>query len=471
MNTRNALLVPATFALTLLATACASTRDADAVVQQAQLPELSATLATDGLFLQEAPVAQWWNQLQDDDLNQLITAALAHNHSLRIASASLAESRALLRNARQQYVPTIDASATNTRQRQSGNPLAASDVITESAQGGFAVQWEADLFGRIGSEVQLNAAQAAASEAQLHAAQVSIAAEVASAYIDLRGAQHLRDVATANVSNQQETLELTQRLLEIGRGDQFDVTRAQAQLARTQASIPALDADINSALNRLAVLSAQDFTALKQTLAESRPLPSLPVSVAIGSPSELLQRRPDVARAEQQLRAAVAGYNVRVADFYPRISFGGSLGYQASDWGGASGWQSGQFFAFAPTLSWGVFNIGRLQAQLTAADARVDASVANFERSVLLALEETDNALQQFSREEERRLHLLAAYEAGTQAADFARQRFEIGTNDFLSVLDAQRSQLDISAELAQSDTQLLLNLVDVYRALGGGWQ
>lgn len=474
MNTLKSLAVPAAFALTLLATGCASYRDADAVVDAAQVstqqPPLPVDLATDGFFSARQPVAAWWSQLQDAELDQLVTRSLQHNLTLRIASASLAESRALLRSARQQWVPQVDANATSTRQQQAGNPLLGNGVITETAQGGLAVQWEADLFGRIGSEVAVGAAQAEASAAELQAAQVSIAAEVASAYVALRGAQHQLAVAQDNVRNQQETFELTQRLVEIGRGDQFDITRAQAQLDRTRAGIPLFEAAINTALNRLAVLTNQDFASVKQSLAQPKSLPSLPAAVAIGNAEQLLQRRPDVRRAEYALRGAVAGYNVRVADYYPRLTFGGSLGYQASDWGMASGWQSGQVFAFSPTLSWGVLNIGRLRSQVDAADARVEASIAAFEQSVLVALEETDNALQQFSREEERRLHLLAAAQASTQAADFARQRFEIGSDDFLSVLDAQRSQLGVSAELAQSETQLLLNLVDVYRALGGGW-
>jgi outer membrane protein, multidrug efflux system len=260
------------------------------------------------------------------------------------------------------------------------------------------------------------------------------------------------------------------RLADIGRGDQFDVTRALAQLEQTRSAIPALQADINVAFNRLAVLSNQPAAELKSELAQSQPLPSVPVTVAIGSPQELLQRRPDIRRAEHALQGAIAGYNVRVADLYPRITFSGGLGYLSSDWG-SLGEQSGNFFAFTPSIRWAGLNTGRVLSQIDAADARIDARVADFERSILLALEETDNALQNFSREEERRVRLLASAQASAQAAEFARQRFEIGSSDFISVLDAERSQLEVSARLAQSETQLLLNLVSVYKALGGGWE
>ncbi|MES2606230.1 MAG: efflux transporter outer membrane subunit [Pseudomonadota bacterium] len=459
-----------TLALTVLASSCASYKDADETVQQAELPTVSATLATDEQFTAQAPVAEWWQQLQDAELNQLIDRALVENRDIRAAQASLQASRALLRNSKQQLLPSVEVGVSGVRQNQVGNPLMGNnEVISETYQGGYDVNWEADLFGRLGSEAKVAAAQAQISEADLQAAQVSIAAEVASAYIALRGAQYQLQVAQNNTGNQQETFDLTQRLAEIGRGDQFDIARAQAQLALTQASIPSLQADVTVAINRLSVLSNQPVEELRAALAQPRALPSLPTAVAIGSPAELLQRRPDVRRADYALRGAVAGYNVRVADLYPRITFSGSLGYLSSDWG-SLGEQSGNFFAFAPSITWAGLNVGRVRSQIDAADARIDARVAEFEQSVALALEETDNALQRFSREEERRLQLLAANQASTQAADFARQRFEIGTNDFLSVLDAQRSQLDVSAQLAQSETQLLLNLVEVYKALGGGW-
>lgn len=456
--------------LTLLASACASYKDPATTLQTLQPETMPASFDAAGNFTPEEPVAAWWENLHDDSLTQLIDSALQQNLDIRAARATLEASRALLRNSRNQLLPTADVVATGMRQNQVGNPFAGGDVITETRQGGFDLNWEADLFGRIGSEVQVAAAQMQMSEDDLRAVQVSIAAEVANAYISLRGAQYQLRVAQESARNQQETFDLTVRLAEIGRGDQFDVTRARAQLELTQSRIPALQADIDVALNRLAVLSRLPIDTLKAELATPRPLPSVPASVAIGNPLELLKRRPDVRRAEHALLGAIAGYNVRVADLYPRVTFNGSLGYISSDWG-ALGSQSGDFFAFAPSLRWAGLNTGRVLSQIDAADARIDARAAEFEQSILLALEETDNALQRFSREEERRLYLLAAAQSSTQAAGFARQRFEIGTSDFIGVLDAERSQLAVNAELAQSETQLLLNLVAVYKALGGGWE
>lgn len=472
MNVSKATLAALGLSLSLLASGCATYKNSDETLQLAQLPQLPETFTDEAQFLPQEPVSDWWQQLRDEPLNLLIGQALEQNHDIRVAYASLQASRALLRNSRQQRIPAVDVVVSGVRQNQVGNPVAGNaDLITESYQGGFDLTWEADLFGRIGSEIKTADAQMLVSAADLQAAQVSIAAEVASAYITLRGAQYLLQVAQENVSNQQETHDLTLALEEIGRGDQLDTTRAQAQLELTLAGIPALQTDINVALNRLAVLSNQAPEALKTELAQLRSLPSLPAALAIGSPVQLLQRRPDIRRADYALRGAVARYNVRVADLYPHVTFSGSLGYLSSDWGSLAGEQSGNFFAFAPSIRWAGLNTGRVLAQIDAADAHIDASLAEFEQSVALALEETDNALQNFSHEEERRLHLLAAAQASTQAANLARLRFEIGSSDFISVLDAERSQLSVSAQLAQSETQLLLNLVAIYKALGGGWE
>lgn len=458
-------------ALPLLISACSSYKSVEDASAAARLPETAETFALDGRFNHEQPVADWWAQLHDVELNQLIGNALAHNHNIRIAQASLEESRALLRNSRYDWFPTVEAEVNSTRQKLSSELVpAGGQRINEAYQAGFDASWELDLFGRINNQVKLNRAQLRARQADLHAAQVSVAAEVASAYITLRGNQYLLAVAEDNARNQGETFQLTQRFADVGRADQLDISRAQAQLELTRSSIPGLQAQINIALNRLGVLTNQPSAELKEQLAQPQSLPSLPAALAVGNPVELLKRRPDIQRAEQALSGAVAEYNVRVADLYPRITLNGNIGYLSSDWS-RLGEEPTETFSFAPSIRWAAFNLGRVQAQIDAADARTQARLAEFEQSVLRALEETDNALQSFSREEDRRLRLREAAQASTRAARFARQRFEIGSSDFLSVLDAERSQLDINAQLAQSETQLLLNLIAVYKALGGGWQ
>lgn len=459
--------------LPLLISACSGFKSVEHARDLAQVQRAPAAfeLQQDGRINAQQPVAAWWAQLKDGQLNQLIADSLQQNHSIRIAQASLDESRALLRDSKLDSYPTVEASASGVRQKQSADVVGESGSrISETYVAGFDASWELDLFGRVRNGVKLSKAQLAAREADLQAAQVSIAAEVASAYISLRGNQYLLDVALRNVLNQQETLELTQRLESMGRGDHLDVTRAESQLELTRSTIPGLNARVNVALNRIGVLTGKPGEALKAELTQVKSLPEIPASFAVGNPTDLLKRRPDVRRAEQALAGAVAEYNIHVADLYPRVTFSGGLGYLSTDWTrlGNSGTDT---FSFSPRIQWAAFNLGRVDAQIDAADARTQARIAEFEQQVLVALEETDNALQNFSREEERRTGLQRALNASNQAADMANKKFEVGSSDFLTVLDAQRSQLLVSAELAQSDMQVLLNLVAVYKSLGGGWE
>lgn len=456
--------------LTALLAACSGFKSVDKAPQQAQLnlPEQFNLVA--GVHTQQ-PVAAWWAQLQDDTLKQLVDDALARNHDIRIAQASLAEARALLRNTQLSRLPSVQAKVAGRREKTSEDSLEPNaETISETFQAGFDASWELDLFGRVHNQVRLNKAQLAAREADLRAAHVSVAAEVAATYVSLRGQQYLLQVAEDSARIQGESLALTQRFAEVGRGDELDSARAEAQLELTRAAIPNLRARVDLGINRLAVLSGVAPETLRARLATPQPLPSLPTTLAVGDPLSLLQRRPDIQAAEQALKGAVAEYNVRVADLYPRIRLDGSLGYLSTEWS-RLGEEPTETFVFAPTIRWAAFNLGRVQAQINAADARAQARLAQFEQSVQRALEETDNALQNFSREEERRATLQQAARASTQAARFARQKFEIGSGDFYSVLDAERSQLDINAQLAQSETQLLLNLIAIYKALGGGWE
>ena len=459
--------------LPLLISACSGFKSVDHARDLAQVQSAPAAfeLQQDGRINAQQPVAAWWSQLKDGQLNQLIADSLQQNHSIRIAQASLDESRALLRDSKLDRYPTVEASASGVRQKQSADVVGESGSrISETYVAGFDASWELDLFGRVRNGVKLSKAQLAAREADLQAAQVSIAAEVASAYISLRGNQYLLDVALRNVLNQQETLELTQRLESMGRGDHLDVARAESQLELTRSTIPGLNARVNLALNRIGVLTGKPGEALKAELTQVKSLPEIPASFAVGNPTDLLKRRPDVRRAEQALAGAVAEYNIHVADLYPRVTFSGGLGYLSTDWT-RLGNSNTDTFSFSPRIQWAAFNLGRVDAQIDAADARTQARIAEFEQQVLVALEETDNALQNFSREEERRTGLQRALNASNQAADMANKKFEVGSSDFLTVLDAQRSQLVVSAELAQSDMQVLLNLVAVYKSLGGGWE
>lgn len=471
---KHSLNIAKVFSLSLLSltiAACSTYKSVDGVRSTIQAPETPAAFVLPQAATGQEPVAAWWSQFNDEQLNSLINSALTQNHSIRIAQASLNESRALLRNSKLARFPQIEADTSGTRQKQSADITGDNDNrINETYQTGFEVSWELDLFGRVNNGVKLSRAQQEARVADLQAAQVSVSAEVVNAYILLRGNQYLLNVAQQNADNQQETLSLIHRFADVGRSDQLDIARAESQLELTRAALPNFEAQINIALNRIGVLTGKPTAELKSQLAIAKSLPSIPATFAVGNPADLLKRRPDIRRAEQALVGAVAEYNIRVADLYPSITFTGGLGYLSSDWN-RLGEASTETFSFTPRIHWAAFNIGRASAQVNAADARTQERVAEFEQRLLLALEETDNTLQNYSHEEARRARLQKAAQASYQAADFARKKFEIGSSDFLTVLDAQRSQLNVSAQLAQSDMQLLLNLVAVYKSLGGGWQ
>jgi multidrug efflux system outer membrane protein len=299
---------------------------------------------------------------------------------------------------------------------------------------------------------------------------VSLQAEVARTYFELRGAQERLAVAHRNADNQHATLDQTLALLEGGRGTEFDTSRARAQYTATLATIPPLEAAVQRSLHRLAVLARLPPASLAAELVPPAPLPTLPALATIGRPEDLLRRRPDVRAAERELAAATARTGVAVGDLFPRVTFVGSAVLEANSLRGL-GKSGSDAFNLGPRISWAAFDLGRVRARIQAADARTDAALAFYERSVLTALEDTENALVDFDRERRRQAQLRVSAEASAAAATLARQRFEFGIADFHSVLDAERTLLEAQDRLADSETRTATALVAVYKALGGGWQ
>jgi multidrug efflux system outer membrane protein len=299
---------------------------------------------------------------------------------------------------------------------------------------------------------------------------VSVLSEVARNYLELRGWQYLLAVAHRNTENQRENLDLTLSRAKAGRGTELDTARARAQLDATLAAIPPLEAAVKHSIYRLGVLTGQAPTALEPTLAPEGPLPALPVLTSIGNPAELLRRRPDIRSAERALAAATARIGVATADLFPRVTFNGNLGWSANHLSGL-GRSGTDTYGFGPNITWAALDLGHIRARLNAARAHADAQLAAYERTVLLALEETENALTDFGREQARRDHLRESERSATTAMALARQRYDSGIADFLPVLDAERTQLDTQAQLAQSETRTATTLVALYKALGGGWE
>jgi outer membrane protein, multidrug efflux system len=437
---------------------------------QFQVPQATAEQTTQNLSA-DAVIVRWWDSLQDEQLSALVQAALQHNNDVGIAAANLELARTLLVDESLNRMPDIDAGLNAADQRLAnmvGIPGAGSRF--KSYEAGFDAAWELDVFGRIGNAIDSARAEVAASTANLDDVYVSVAAEVARTYIELRGAQHRLDVSQRNAANLEQSYQLTQNLLDGGFGDALDVQRSLTQWELVKAALPRLQAQIEAGINRLGVLTGQMPATLRAELATVRPLPSIPPSVNVGEPIDLLKRRPDIRRAESLLASEVARYKVSVAELYPRVSISGSIGFIATAFAelGSGGTLT---HLVGPSISWDVFNRERVHNRVDAQDARVQMQLEAFEQTLLTSFEEVDNAMSALTREGQSHDNLRAAAEASAQAAALARQRFEVGSFSFLDVLDAQRTQLEAEDQLARSEINLSLNLIALYKALGGGWQ
>lgn len=416
---------------------------------------------------------EFWKTFNDGQLNELIEQALGANHDIRIATARLRETRALRGEARLDLAPTVTGSAGYTQSRASERQLAprtSADRDQDYYDSGFDAFWELDFFGRVRREIEAASAEAQAAEAGVYATQVSVAAEVARNYFELRGAQHQLEVARRNADNQSETLRITTARLDAGRGTQLDSSRAQAQLSATLATIPDLEASITRSMLRLGVLIGQAPEAVLPQLSSPRPLPSLPVAHDIGTPELLLRRRPDIRVAERSLAAATAQIGIAVGDLFPRITFIGRWGFDAFDRSDL-GNSSSESYSFGPSIRWAAFDLGRVRQRIRQREAATDRALARYEQTVLQALEETDASLTAYSKAIVKQQHLQASAAASLEAATLARARYENGVVDFLAVLDAERTALAAEDQLARSETQTATALLATYKALGGGFR
>jgi multidrug efflux system outer membrane protein len=418
------------------------------------------------------PPERWWEGLHDPTLDRLIRQAERDNFDLKIATANLLAVRASRDAAVGQLFPTLDATATYMRYRESAatqldNPaIAAPDVnLTEVAAG---LSWQLDLVGRVRRTIEATEADSAQSAALRKQVLILMIAEVAGTYIDLRGAQLRLAVANHNAQNQQKTYQLTLTLSDAGRGTDLDVARARAQLESTLATIPPLQAQLTADKHQMAVLVGLPPDALDDLLDTEAPLPSIPDFLPVGNPTTMLRRRPDVTAAERALAAATARIGVATADLYPTLSFSVTPSLQAlqpADLG-----KKGAFgYGIGPSLSMPVFDLG-VYARLRGANANQQAALASFQKTVLTALAETETALDAYRQERARRQSLTVASEASARAADLASTRYRFGAENFLAVLDAEAKQLAAEDQQAQSEIAVAQDLVTIYRALGGGW-
>jgi multidrug efflux system outer membrane protein len=460
----------------LLVAAIASVLAACAVGPDFHKPEVAAPAefvkVESTQFVANDMENDFWKAFNDPLLNDLIESALQANHDIRIAQSRLAEARALRDESRLDLAPTVTASGGHTESRVSERQAVfpGVDRNQDYYDASFDASWELDLFGRVRRGIESQNAQVTASMAGVENAQVSVTAEVARSYFELRGAQHQLDVARRNTDNQRSSLELTNARLEAGRGTELDTSRAQAQLSATLATIPDFEAAVTRSILRLGVLTGRSPEALLSTLTAPRPLPVLPTTQPIGTPEALLRRRPDIRVAESQLAAATAQIGVAVGDLFPRISLVGSWGFDAVN-SGDLGNGSSETYSFGPSIRWAAFDLGRVRQRIKQREAAADGALARYEQTVLRALEETDASMTDYVKSLAKQEHLRQSASASANAAMLARARFDNGAADFLTVLDAERTMLDAEDRLARTETQTATNLLAMYKALGGGFR
>jgi multidrug efflux system outer membrane protein len=413
--------------------------------------------------------ADWWKQFNDPTLDALIQRAAKGSLDLRIAQARLAESRALLGTAKSNQIPTIDTSVAYSRSIEQQPGFTAQRVPIDSYQAGFDASWELDLFGGIRRSVEAARADLGASEASMHDAQVSLFAEVARNYFELRGTQQRLAIAQRNIANQADSLKLISVRAQIGTASEQDVASASAQLSAAKAQLPVLDAAVHSYEYRLAVLLGERPGELDVDVSPATFKPIATV-LPIGDTAEVLSRRPDVRIAERQYAAATARIGVAKADFFPHISLGGFVGFLAgrpNDFGGPAS----RAFSFTPSITWNGLNVERVRSNLHASEARANAAEANYQRTVLQAIEDVDNAVTNYNAEHARVEQLMAQAQQSRRAAELARIRYQEGATGYLELLDAERVQLAAEDALAQSESAIDTRAVALYKALGGGWQ
>jgi NodT family efflux transporter outer membrane factor (OMF) lipoprotein len=408
-------------------------------------------------------LAQWWQRFNDPQLASLVTLALEAGTEVRSTRATLQQARALREVKSAGLLPGVGASASAQRSRSGSNDA------SNSFAAGFDASWEPDIFGGNRSGVNAAEADAQAAEASLAQVQVSMAAEVAVTYIELRGLQARLAIARSNLSSQSETLQITRWRGQAGLASSLDVEQAVAASEQTRAQIPALETSLAQTLNSLAVLTGQAPGALQAALGVAAPVPQASSDLALAIPAQTLRQRPDVRAAERRISAALSRVAQADAARYPGFNLSGSLGLRALTLGTLTNGAS-----VASSLLAGVsvplFDGGAARAQVRAQEAALEQARVSYEATVLTALQDVEDALVSLQGNRERLARLQGAADAAANADLLARQRYHSGLIDFRTVLDTQRTLLSTQDSVESIRANVSADLVRLYKALGGGW-
>lgn len=417
-----------------------------------------------------APAAAWWTTFKDPVLDALVQRAVRSNPDLMAAQARVREARARRTAAGAEQYPQVDVNGDASRIRTSDNIGDVPGGTASLFQAGFDAVWELDVFGGVRRGVEAADAELQATVEERRDVLVTLLAEVAFDYTQMRGAQLRASIARANLTAQRQTLDLTKARLAAGVATELDVARAQAQVESTAADVPVYESSARRFMHAIAVLLGEEPRALVAELSKVAPFPALPTEVPVGLPADLLMRRPDVRRAERVLAASTARIGEAKADLYPRFSLSAAFGY-ASAHGGDLADAASRFGSVGGAVNWPVLDFGRVRSGVDAANAREEQALAAYEFAVLRSLREVEDALVGLSAERERRVSLDAAVKSSRRAVELANQLWTAGRTDFLGVLDAERDLYAAEDALVESDRRAAAELVSLYKALGGGWE
>ncbi|MGA2231689.1 MAG: efflux transporter outer membrane subunit [Tepidisphaeraceae bacterium] len=413
---------------------------------------------------------QWWTTLDDATLDTLIDRAVRSNLDLRSAAARVREARADLSGAKAALFPTANVGGGYQFDRSDGPLFPAKTGDYNFYEAGFDATWELDIFGgeRRGIEASGDSLQAQTEDRR--DVLVSLLAEVCRDYVELRTIQRRSAIASDNLRIAQDSLGLTQRLRAVGVTGDLDVTRAQSEVTNTAASLPAFDAQAKQSIHALGVLLGQSPDSLLAELSPSAPIPQPPARVPVGLPSDLLRRRPDVRRVERQLAAATASIGVAEANLYPQFSLTGDFGVGATDTPQLFNWSS-RYVSVGPSARWLLFDAGRVLADVDSRRAVREELLANYQETILLAVRDVEDSIIAFEREQERRELYRQTVNADAEAVRIANDQYANGVTGYLTVLDSERSLFAAQDALAVSDGEISLDLVALYKGLGGGWE
>jgi NodT family efflux transporter outer membrane factor (OMF) lipoprotein len=393
-----------------------------------------------------------------------VERAVQSNLDLKLAEARVRQARAASGVAASAFGPTVDATGSFRRSQAGSNSPA-----TDQYQAGFDAGWELDVFGGTRRSVEAANADLQATIESRRDVLVTLAAEVARTYIELRALQQQLVIAQRNLVVQQHSAELTRKRFQGGLVSALDIANANAQVAAMTAQIPLLESSARQAVYSLSVLLGREPAALMEELSSPAVIPAAPPAVPVGIPSDLLRRRPDIRAAEAGIHAATAKIGVATADLYPKVTLSGSLGWRATDTNLLFS-PASRSWSLGPSISWPIFQSGRIRSSIEMQKTLEEQSFITYRQTVLSALQEVENALIASAKEQERRTALVISAAENQKALELATQLYSEGQTDFLNVLEAQRSLYTSDDALVQSTRTMSTNLVALYKALGGGW-